>query len=118
MSAPAPPLWVIDEVTTRPGQGPAFLAAYMERYAPGAEARGMTLAHRMVEPAMWLDDAPNRLLFIWTLPHAGAVWAAKHAARPDPAVARWWNEEAPAFLLSRKRSTLAAAEALEALDHV
>lgn len=113
-----PPIWILDEVTTRPGQGPAFLAAYMERYAPRAQARGMTLAHRMVEPAMWLDDAPNRILFVWTLPNAGAVWGSKHVARPDPEVARWWNEEAPAFIESRRRSTLADADMLAELADV
>jgi hypothetical protein len=114
----AAPIWIVDEVTTRPGQGPAFLAAYMERYVPKAQARGMTLAHRMVEPAMWLDDAPNRLLFVWTLPHPGAVWASKFAARPDPDVATWWNEEAPAFIESRRRSTLADADMLAEYDNV
>lgn len=114
----AHPIWILDEVTTKPGQGPAFLAAYMARYVPGAQARGMTLAHRMVEPAMWLDDAPNRLVFVWTLPHAGAVWMSKYAARADPDVAKWWNEEAPAFIESRRRSTLADADALGELDNV
>ena len=112
------PIWILDEVMTKPGQGPAFLAAYMERYAPNAQARGMTLAHRMVEPAMWRDDAPNRVLFIWTLPSAGAVWGSKQAARLDPDVAKWWNEEAPVFIESRKRSTLADADILAELDHV
>lgn len=111
-------IWVVDEVVTRPGQGPAFLDAYMTRYAPGASARGLTLAHRMIEPAMWLDDAPNRLLLVWTAPDAGSVWAAKHMARGDPAVQRWWNEEAPAFILSRRRGTMADADDLEALSDV
>jgi hypothetical protein len=117
MSTPHP-IWILDEVTTRPGQGPAFLDAYMARYAPKAEARGMTLAYRMVEPAMWLDDAPNRLLFVWTMPDAGAVWQSKYIARPDPDVARWWDEEAPAFIESRRRSTLADADALAGLADV
>ncbi|WP_380871403.1 hypothetical protein ACFB49_24550 [Sphingomonas sp. DBB INV C78] len=109
------PIWVVDEVETRPGQGQTFLDAYMTYYAPGAAARGMTLAHRMVEPAMWLDDAPNRILLIWTVPHVGLVWGAKHVARGDMDVLRWWNEEAPKFILSRRRSTMAAADALAGL---
>lgn len=111
-------IWVVDEVETRPGMGAAFLDAYLTHYAPGAEARGLRLAHRMVEPAMWLDDAPNRLLLVWEASDAGAVWAAKHQARGDAAVSRWWTDEAPAFLLSRRRSTMAPAEALEALADV
>jgi hypothetical protein len=111
-------IWIVDEVETRPGMGPAFLEAYLSRYAPGAEARGLTLAHRMVEPAMWLDDAPNRLILVWQAADAGAVWAAKHQARGDPAVTAWWEEEAPAYILSRKRGTFAPADALEALADV
>lgn len=112
------PIWIVDEVTTRPGKGRAFLDAYMTHYAPGATARGLTLAHRMVEPAMWLDDASNRLLFVWTASDPVAVWMAKHVARGDAAVLRWWNEEAPAFILSRRRGTMADADALESLADV
>lgn len=111
-------IWVVDEVETRPGMGAAFLDAYLARYAPGAEARGLRLAHTMVEPAMWLDDAPNRLLLVWEAADPGAVWTAKHQARGDPAVSTWWEEEAPAFILHRKRGTFAPAEALAALANV
>ena len=111
-------IWIVDEVETRPGMGAAFLDAYMTHYAPGNEARGLKLVHRMVEPAMWLDDAPNRLLLVWQADHAGAVWTAKHQARGDAAVARWWNEQAPPFILTRRRGTYAPAEALKALANV
>jgi hypothetical protein len=112
------PIWIVDEVVTRPGKGAAFLAAYLERYAPRAEARGMTLAHRMVEPAMWLDESSNRLLLVWTVPDAAAVWAAKHAARWDPEVTRWWQEEAVPLILSRRRMTMADAQDLPDLADV
>lgn len=111
-------IWVVDEVETKPGQGQAFLAAYREHYAPGATARGLRLIREMVEPAMWLDEASNRLLLIWETDSAGAVWAAKHRARADEAVIRWWTEQAPEYLLSRRRYTMAPADALEALDNV
>lgn len=111
-------IWIVDEIETRPGMGEAFLNAYMADYAPGNEARGLKLVHTMVEPAMWLDDAPNRLLLIWQADHAGSVWGAKHQARGDESVYRWWNETAPQFILSRKRGTYAPAEALEALANV
>lgn len=114
----AKPVWIVDAITVRPGQGPAFLKAYMEQYVPGAVSRGMTLAHRMVEPAMWLVDEPNRLLFVWTVPDAGTVWTSKHVARMDPAVSAWWAEEAPAFILSRRRSIMADADALGGLANV
>lgn len=111
-------IWIIDEVETKPGMGAAFLDAYMTHYAPGNAARGLKLVQTMVEPAMWLDDASNRLLLIWQADHAGTVWGAKHQARGDEAVSRWWNEQAPPFILLRKRGTYAPADALEALANV
>lgn len=111
-------IWVIDDVETKPGMGRAFLDAYLVHYAPGAEARGLRLVRQMVEPALWLDDAPNRLILIWEADHAGAVWSAKHQARQDESVMRWWTEQAPAYLVSRRRSTMAPAERIEALTHV
>ena len=116
--APKDPIWIVDEVVTKPGEGEAFLQAYMVSYAPGARRRGLTLAHRMVEPAFWLQGASNRLLLVWTAPDAGAVWASKHAARGDADVRRWWDEEAPRFIVSRRRTVLAEADALDRLGDV
>ena len=112
------PIWIIDEVVAKPGRGEAFLDAYMARYAPGARRRGLTLAHRMVEPAFWLEDASNRLLLVWTAPDAGAVWTGKHMARSDADVLRWWEEEAPEFIVSRRRAVLAEADAIAGLSDV
>lgn len=110
-------IWIIDEVETKPGMGEAFLTAYMSRYAPGAEARGLRLAHRMVEPAMWMRDASNRLLLIWEAPEVIALWEAKKQSRADPSVADWW-EEADRYLISRRRSTQAPVEMLGTLSDV
>ncbi|WP_150294695.1 hypothetical protein [Sphingobium estronivorans] len=118
MSVEQNAIYVIDELVARPGQGKALHDAYMQRYAPGARERGMVLAHRLVEPAMWLPEGVNRLLFIWTQPDVGAVWGAKQRARLDPDVDRWWQEEAPALVETRQRYTLAEAEALGELDNV
>lgn len=80
-------IYVIDDILAKPGQGQALYDAYMARYVPGAEARGMTLQHRLVEPAMWLPEDSNRLIFIWVQPHAGAVWAPSTA----PAWTQTWT---------------------------
>jgi hypothetical protein len=111
--------WVvlIDELVTRPGEGKATFDAYLERYGPGAEARGMTLVQRLVEPAFWLEDRSNRLLFVWTLPGAGAVWAKNFTSREDPAVEQWW-QDCDAMVESRRRSVLAEAADIEALTNV
>jgi hypothetical protein len=111
-------VFLIDDVTTKPGRGQAFLDAYLSEYAPGARERGMTLVHQLVEPAFWLLDRPNRLLFIWSIDAPPGVWAAKHAARHDPTIRDWWNHHAAPLVASRRRSIVADAADLEVLADV
>ncbi|WP_380879269.1 hypothetical protein ACFB49_21320 [Sphingomonas sp. DBB INV C78] len=112
------PIWIVDDIVVRPGQGPAFLAACRAHYAPGAEARGMRLAHARVEPAMWLDEEPNRLLLIWAVADVAGVWGAKHVARMSPDVDQFWQDIAAPLIVSRTRSLMAEADQLETLSHV
>src|SRR5262249_46742160 len=119
MSDPrAPQIFVIDDVTAKPGRGEAFLSAYLEQYAPGAERRGMTLVHRLVSPTYWLPDGSNRLLCVWSVAGPAGVWAMKHAGRQDPAVEAWWSEAARHWIASRSRSICADAGELAALADV
>jgi hypothetical protein len=118
MSATEPAVFVIDDLTARPGQGEALLQAYLERYAPGARARGMTLLHQLVSPAYWLPDASNRLLFVWSVAGAAGAWGMKHAGRQDPAVSAWWQVEAPKLVESRTRSICSEASDLARLADV
>lgn len=112
------PIWVLDEITVRAGQGPAFLAAYLAHYAPLVQRCGLTLVHRLVEPAMWLDDEPNRILFLWSAPDPQTIWQAKHLLRQDSAVTTWWQQQVPQMIEHRRRATLAEADALQALADV
>lgn len=112
------PIWIVDDIVVRPGQGPAFIQAYREHYAPAAEARGMRLLHSRVEPAMWLDDDSNRLLLIWGVSDVGAVWASKHVARMSPDVDHFWDEIAASLIASRSRAIMAEADQLEVLANV
>jgi hypothetical protein len=114
----APPVFVIDDLTAKPGQGEALWRAYLERYAPGAARRGMSLVHQLVSPAFWLPDGSNRLLFVWTVSGAGGAWAMKHAGREDPEVTAWWTEQAPQWVASRTRSICAQAPDLAKLADV
>ncbi len=53
-------VFLIDQVVTKPGQARAFLNAYMERYAPGARARGMSLERSWVTPRCGWSTSPTR----------------------------------------------------------
>jgi hypothetical protein len=117
--ATAPPtVFVIDDLTAKPGQGDALRRAYLEQYAPGAARRGMTLVHQLVSPAYWLPEGSNRLVFIWTVPGPAGAWAMKHAGRQDPELVAWWTEQAPRLVATRTRAICAEASALAELADV
>lgn len=118
MPARSVTVYVVDDVTARPGAGEAFLEAYLQRYAPGAQARGLTLLHRLVSPPVWLHDQSNRLLFVWTAEGSAGVWASKFAGRSDPALAAWWETEAAALIESRTRAVYADPADVGALADV
>jgi hypothetical protein len=117
-AAAPPPVFVIDDLSARPGQGEALQRAYLERYAKGAAQRGMTLVHQWVSPPYWLPDGSNRLLFVWTVPGPAGVWAMMHAGRQDPELVAWWTEEAPRLVATRTRSICAEASDLAGLADV
>lgn len=102
-------IYVIDEFVVQPGRGREFLAAYRALYAPGAQARGMTLDRILVSPPMWLDDDSNTIQISWTLNGAQAWWAMSFQSRGDPAGADWWAE-ADEMIVRRNRH-FASAEA-------
>lgn len=110
-------IYVVDQVVARPGQARAFLKAYRERYAPGAQARGLVLERVLVSPPMWLEDQSNTLTITWTLQGVPAWWQMSSQARPDPAVAVWWAE-VDDMVVSRKRLFMSAVEDVEVLSHV
>jgi hypothetical protein len=119
MSEPAgnETIYILDQVTPKPGQAEAFLAAYMEKYAPAARARGMTLVHRWVAPPMWLKEQSNTLFIIWTVQGARAWWQMSFLGRRDPAVSGFWEEIEP-MIEKRHRSFLSDVADVESLCHV
>jgi hypothetical protein len=114
----ASPIFLIDELIAHPGQGRALLAAYRERYVPGAIARGLTLQHELVAPPVWLHDQSNILMFLWRI-EGGAQgwWSARIASGRDLEVEAWWRD-ATELIESRTRRFLAAAAAIERLIDV
>ncbi len=90
--APMAEVFVIDRVVTAPGCARAFIDAYLSGYVPGARDRGMDLRDVVVSPPMLSDDRPNVVTITWTLPSPQAWWQMTWRARPDPTVARWWQD--------------------------
>ena len=87
--ANAYPIYIVDVIHCKPGDGKAMFDHYMENYAPGAQERGMTLVNSSVNPPAWLDDevAGNTLEFVWSVPgFMGWAMMVGVARNGDPAV--------------------------------
>jgi hypothetical protein len=110
-------IYILDEMTAKPGQAEALLAAYMEKYAPAARERGMILVHRWVTPPLWLKEQSNTLYVIWTVQGAKAWWQMSFLGRRDHAVAGWWEEAAP-MIESRRRCFLGDVADLGSFSNV
>lgn len=112
-----PTIFIIDELIAAPGNGPALLAAYKERYVPGAQARGMVLQRIVVSPPLWLNEASNRLTAIWTVAGASGWWGQAVQARYDVAVGEFWPS-IDGLIISRIRHFGAADEEMEQISNV
>ncbi|MDH6281007.1 hypothetical protein [Prescottella agglutinans] len=113
----APTVYIVDEMEVVPGRAREFVASYLEQYAPGARARGLTLDRILVSPPVWLTDQSNTVTVTWTVTGADAWWQQRWAAGRDPAVAAWWAA-ADESLVSRRRTTSSALGDLEVVTDV
>jgi hypothetical protein len=110
-------VYIIDDLLAAPGRGQELLAAYKDRYLPGAQARGMVLERIIVSPPVWLDDASNRLTISMTVEGAGGWWGQAVQSRYDPSVGEFWASIEP-LLVSRTRSFGAVEGDVEEISHV
>ncbi|ABG94097.1 conserved hypothetical protein [Rhodococcus jostii RHA1] len=110
-------VYIVDEMVVEPGRARAFLADYLERYVPGAIARGLTLDRVLVSPPVWLEDQSNTLTVSWTLRGVRAWWQQSLLARHDAEVLRWWAD-ADEFLTTRRRTVSCSPADVEAMTDV
>lgn len=110
-------VYILDLIVAKPGRGEEVLNAYMDRYAPGARERGMTLEFTWVTPPVWLSDQPNMLFVAWSVEGAANWWAMSAAARRDQEVLDWWSDAAD-MIESRARHYLSDISSLQALANV
>ena len=105
------PIYVLDRITVRPGRLRDYQARLREQYLPVARARGMTLVGQWFTPPVELDDAPNELVLLWSLPGPAGFWTMRRRAR-DPEVTAWWAES-DALTLGRERKYMLPGEVVE-----
>ena len=59
---------ILDEVVVKPGLASAYRSAYVERYVPGAERRGMRLQGAWQSPPLRdLEELPTTLYYLWSV---------------------------------------------------
>lgn len=105
-------VFIIDRVVTAPGCARTFIDSYVSGYAPGARDRGMELRDVVVSPPILFADRPNVVTITWSLPSPQAWWQMTWRARPDPAIALWWEGVAE-LVVERSRSVATRAEDLD-----
>lgn len=94
-------IYALDEISVHPDKVAEFEAAYREVYVPLAKDRGMTLEHAWMTPPVTLEDAPNSLLFVWSVPDPPAWWRMRYGAY-EPKVSAFWLDTAH-MVVARRR---------------
>ena len=111
-------IYIIDQITPKGGQGKAFFQYYVDNYVPVAEARGLKLEHRWVQPPMWMEgEQTNTLHFVWSAKGVMGYWGVEAQARWDPTSSHFWRDIEP-MIVSRTRSVLAEESDIASLTNV
>lgn len=111
-------IYILDQITPKPGKAEAFLQHYLDGYAPLAKARGLTLEYSWVNPPVWLEGGQSNTLFIvWSVKGTGAYYAAAYMARLDPLSSNWWRDADP-MIETRRRAVLGDSSAIASLTNV
>lgn len=109
-------IYVLDEIAVLQAGSASLRQAYVERYAPGARARGMHLEGAWRSPPIEIPGRATTLHFLWSVPDVAGWWRMRlGAARADAArdvgiegdeeKIEWWSY-VDSIAISRKRSFL------------
>jgi hypothetical protein len=85
-------VYILDQITPKPGRAKDVAKLYMDTYAPGAKSRGMTLEFSLIAPPMYLENQSNVLYFLWSVEGVGGWWASQMQSRVDDAIGDWWRD--------------------------
>ncbi len=101
-------VYMMDEITVKPGLLKEYVEAYNREYVPGAKARGMKLVGSWVTPPLELEGESNSVFILWAMDGVAGFWAARKGSGADPKVQAWWEKAEP-WQVSRTRKFLQAA---------
>ncbi|MEE9286032.1 MAG: NIPSNAP family protein [Dehalococcoidia bacterium] len=101
-------IYVLEEMTVRPGMLREYQEAFSREYVPGAEARGMRLVGSWTTPPVEMEGESSDLVVLWSLADVDAFWKARTTAGRDPKVLAWWRK-AEEYQVRRSRRFLQAS---------
>jgi hypothetical protein len=107
-------IYIFDEIVVHEAQAPALRDAYLQRYMPAAQARGMQLEGAWRSPPVTVEGRQSTLHFLWSVADVSAWWRIRLGAKrasPDLDVAiegdtdkgSWWRY-VDSVAISRKRT--------------
>jgi hypothetical protein len=104
-------VFILDEISVRPGLAGAYRQAYRAEYVPGAARRGMVLEGAWQHPPVHdLEELPTTLYYLWSVAGVREWWAMRLSRNPDGSDERfdklaWW-QKSDRMTLRRKRTVL------------
>lgn len=98
-------IYLLDQLTLRPGRLAACREALYARYLPGARRRGMQLVGAWSAPPLEVEEQPTELFVLWRVAGVPEFFAMRGQAGADPEVGAFWRE-VEALSLRRSRRVL------------
>jgi hypothetical protein len=110
-------VYLLDEMTPRPGMWDKCRGAYLNEYAPGARSRGMVLEQVWATPPFPLQERTglNSLMVLWSVGSAAEYWQMRLQA--EAAKAEFWGRVVN-MTVARHRSVLSDLGDFEAYSRV
>jgi len=77
-------VFILDEITVKPGLAAQYRELYREQYMPGAKRRGMQLEGAWQNPpGMDFPERPTTLYYLWSVEDTRAWWAMRLSRTPE-----------------------------------
>ncbi len=98
-------IYILDQITVKPGSVEAFMDCFEKEYLPAAAQRNMSLFLRSVSPPVELEGQSNEVVFLWQINEIGEFWSMRKEAKVDASVASFW-QKSETWIETRNRKVL------------